>query len=196
LRLDTDHNKNILCPDGASLFEKAKVPASVERSGTCDGCSKLSKTPHRSTLNETIKYFKNIPHICPKLKPQKVAAPSFDELTTFMATIPAIKPGIGQGQLEDGNWWVKFQIDITHELAWQVVQELGCIVNYISINERLPTVFYPVSPAPYLNGGPTEFLSWVIESKEETFLPSDLKEWLEGRLPNPVDDLEQWSMED
>lgn len=86
-------------------------------------------------------------------------APSFEELTDFMATIPAINSGIGQGVIEDGNWWIKFQIDIHHELAWQVVQELGCIVNYISIEERLPTVFYPVSPAPYLNGGPKEFLS-------------------------------------
>lgn len=125
-----------------------------------------------------------------------MAAPLFDELTSFMATIPAIKPGIGQGLLEDGNWWVKFQIDITHELAWQVVQELGCIVNYISISERLPTVFYPVSPAPYMNGGPSAFLSWVIESKEVSFLPVDLKEWLEGRLPNPVDSLEEWNMDE
>ncbi len=125
-----------------------------------------------------------------------MTAPSFEDLTVFMATIPAIKPVIGEGVFEDGNWWVKFKIDITHELAWQVVQELGCIVNYISVEERLPTVFYPVSPAPYINGGPEEFLSWVIESKDKTFLPTDLKTWLEGRLPSPVDDLEEWRMED
>ena len=76
-----------------------------------------------------------------------------------------------------------------------MVQELGCVVNYISIEERLPTVFYPVSPAPYMNGGPREFLSWVIESKDKDFTPSTLAEWLEGRLPDPVDDLKQWETE-
>jgi len=67
------------------------------------------------------------------------------------------------------------------------------VVNYLSSNERLPTNFYPVSPAPYLNGGPSEFLSWVIESKDKDFKPVTLMKWLEGRLPQPVDDLEQWN---
>ena len=67
-----------------------------------------------------------------------------------MSKIPGIKPGFGKGYLTDGLWWMKFQIDITHPLAWHVVQELGHVVNYISLEERLPTVFYPVSPPPYL----------------------------------------------
>ena len=29
------------------------------------------------------------------------------------------------------------------------------------LNERLPTVFMPVSPPPYANGPAREFLSWV-----------------------------------
>ena len=77
-----------------------------------------------------------------------------------------------------------------------MVQELGCVVNYISLNERLPTIFYPVSPAPYLNGRPKDFLSWVIETKDKEFSPETLMEWLLGRLPNPVDDLEQWHLDD
>ncbi|MCB1607181.1 MAG: hypothetical protein KDI71_09430, partial [Xanthomonadales bacterium] len=63
-------------------------------------------------------------------------------------------------------------------------------------SERLPTVFMPVSPAPYLNGGPDEFLSWVIESQDPNFAPSSAAEWLEGRLPSPVEDLSQWATED
>lgn len=102
---------------------------------------------------------------------------------------------ISFGSDDDGFWWIKFQLDITNELAWNVVQELGCVVNYLSINERLPTVFYPVSPAPYMNGGPEDFLSWVIETKDKEFKPGTLMKWLDGRLPNPVDDLEQWEME-
>ena len=115
------------------------------------------------------------------------------ELTDFLERIPAIQKPISSGTFDNGIWWTKFSIDINNELAWNVVQELGHIVNYISLDEPLPTIFYPVSPPPYMNGGPTDFLSWVIETKDKDFKPETMKEWLEGRLPNPVDDLEQWN---
>ena len=121
---------------------------------------------------------------------------AFKSLIDYLEKVPAINSPIATGTDEEGFWWIKFQIDIENKYAWSVVQELGCVVNYISINERLPTVFYPVSPAPYLNGGPTDFLSWVIETKDKGFKPGTLKKWLEGRLPNPVDDLEQWDLDE
>ena len=121
--------------------------------------------------------------------------PENRELVKFLEKIPAISENIADGFHEKGFWWVKFQIDIENKYAWSVIQELGCIVNYISVTERLPTVFYPVSPAPYLNGGPREFLSWVIENKDANFTSDNLKDWLIGRLPNPVDDLEQWNID-
>ncbi|MBR0954458.1 hypothetical protein [Bradyrhizobium canariense] len=114
-------------------------------------------------------------------------------LVTFLQRVPGISGIIGKGRFDHGLWWVKFGIDIDHPLAWNVVQELGCVLNYLSVNEQLPTVFMPVSPAPYLNGGPRQFLSWVIESKSTDFSASDAARWLEGRLPRPVDDLSQWS---
>ncbi|MFT6960584.1 MAG: hypothetical protein ACJAWV_000284 [Flammeovirgaceae bacterium] len=82
-----------------------------------------------------------------------------------------------------------------NELAWSVIQEFGHVVNYLSLDERLPTIFYPASPPPYLNGGPNNFLSWVIETKDKEFKPETLMEWLEGRLPRLVNDLEQWNVE-
>jgi hypothetical protein len=88
---------------------------------------------------------------------------------------------------------VKFEIDIGHPLAWNVVQELGHILNYASLRERLPTVFKPVSPPPYLNGGPREYLSWIIEAHDPDFRPGTCADWIEGRLPRPVDDLEKWT---
>jgi hypothetical protein len=106
--------------------------------------------------------------------------------------VPGIKAPVAFGQNDEGFWWMKFQIDLHHPLAWHVVQELGHVINYLSINELLPTIFYPVSPPPYLNGGPDNFLSWVIEIKDKDFSPKLLAEWLEGRLPRPVDDLAQW----
>jgi hypothetical protein len=121
----------------------------------------------------------------------------FDKLLAYLRRVPALDAAaIGSGKLDDGNWWVKFRLDLSHPLAWHVVQEFGCVLNYLSIDERLPTVFMPVSPAPYLNGGPQDFLSWVIESRDPAFKPGTAAEWLEGRLPRPVEDLAQWASDD
>jgi len=121
---------------------------------------------------------------------------TFKTLIEYLEKIPAIQQPIEKGIEENGFWWVKFGIYIDNKLAWQVVQELACVVNYISVSERLPAIFYPVSPAPYLNGDPREFLSWVIETKDESFRPGTLMKWLEGRLPRPVDDLSQWEIDE
>jgi hypothetical protein len=119
----------------------------------------------------------------------------FTRLERFLRRVPAIEGSIGTGA-ENGRWWVKFSIEIDHPLAWRVVQELGHVLNYVSVNERLPTVFMPVSPPVYLNGGPRDYLSWVIESRAPDFAPDTCAEWLEGRLPQPVDDVEAWKLDD
>jgi hypothetical protein len=119
----------------------------------------------------------------------------FKPLRGFLSKVPSITGTIGCGVSAKGEWWAKFTIDITHPLAWNVVQELGFVLNYLSLDERLPTVFKPVSPPPYLNGGPQDFLSWVIECASSDFTPATCTEWLEGRLPSPVDDLSQWQEE-
>jgi len=118
----------------------------------------------------------------------------FVSLVEYLTKVPAIDKSIGFGG-EGEFWWVKFQIDINHSLAWQVVQELGHVCNYLSMDERLPTVFFPVSAPPYLNGGPKNFLMWVIECRSPTFKPEDLQVWLQGRLPRPVDDLTLWEID-
>jgi hypothetical protein len=126
---------------------------------------------------------------------------SIQSLVDFIATIPAIKltdtpsRGIGAGA-DEHIWWVKFGIDIDHPLAWHVVQELGHVLNLVSLDERLPTVFKPVSPPPYMNGGPDDFLSWVIECPIAEMAPAEVRKWLEGRLPRPIDDLSAWADEE
>ena len=85
---------------------------------------------------------------------------AFTTLENYLLRIPAVQGPIGKGTGDEGLWWVKFSIDIDDPLAWNVVQELGHILNYLSLNERLPTLFIPVSPPPYMNGGPRDFLSW------------------------------------
>jgi hypothetical protein len=113
-------------------------------------------------------------------------------LADFLARVPAMSGNIGFGYFHDGGWWVKFTIDTNHRFAWHVIQELGYIVNYLSLDERVPTVFMPVSPPPYLNGGPDGALSWVIECHDRKIRPSTFKKWVEGQLPRPVDDELSW----
>jgi hypothetical protein len=120
----------------------------------------------------------------------------FTVLEEFLSRVPSIAGPFGKGSDASGTWWLKFSIDIDHELAWRVVQELGHVLNYVSLDERLPTVFKPVSPPPYMNGGPREYLSWVIECDDPQFSPSRCAEWLGGRLPRPVDDLNIWKDEE
>jgi hypothetical protein len=120
----------------------------------------------------------------------------FDPLEAYLASVPGIFPRFRHGQEPEGRWWLKFAIGIGHPLAWHVVQELGHVLNYLSTTERLPTTFKPVSPPPYLNGGPRTFLSWVIEGADPRLTPSTVSDWLEGRLPQPVSDLEQWARDD
>ena len=121
---------------------------------------------------------------------------AFQTLIDYLASVPSVKGKIGSGVFDEGGWWVKFGIDIDHPLAWHAVQELSHVLNYMSLNERLPTSFHPVSPPPYMNGGPRDFLSWVIECKDKEFRPGTCMKWLEGRLPRPVSDLSQWKTEE
>lgn len=126
--------------------------------------------------------------------------PDFAPLLEYLARVPAVETnetpwgGFGSGRGEE-RWWVKFSLDIDHPLAWNVVQELGHVLNSLSVEEPLPTIFKPVSPPPYMNGGPRDFLSWVIESPA-AMTPATVAQWLEGRLPRPVDDPERWAEED
>ena len=120
---------------------------------------------------------------------------AFQTLEAYLGEVPAIVGPFGHGVESDGKWWLKFSIDIDNPLAWHVVQEFGHVVNYLSVSERLPTSFMPVSPPPYMNGGPRDFLSWVIECSDASFKPGTLAKWLEGRLPRPVSDLSQWNVD-
>src|SRR5688572_11040062 len=87
----------------------------------------------------------------------KVIATGLLKLVEFLGKVPAVEV-LSSGSTPDAYWWIKLNIEIHHALAWNVVQELGFVLNYISIEEKLPTVFMPVSPPPYLNGGPDEYL--------------------------------------
>ena len=115
----------------------------------------------------------------------------FKSLLNIIEKVPGVNKPISYGY-QNNLWWVKFSINIEHCLAWIVIQEFGHLLNYMSVNDRLPVRFYPVSPPPYINGGPKDFLSWVIDSEDESFTPDLLKQWLEARLPDPIEKEEAW----
>ncbi|HEX5323533.1 MAG TPA: hypothetical protein VFW40_07085 [Capsulimonadaceae bacterium] len=119
------------------------------------------------------------------------SAEDLAKLAEYVRRIPAVK-WLSHSAPTEPDWWVKFSIDLSSPIAWHVVQELGHVLNYLSPDERLPTVFYPVSPPPYLNGGPEEFLSWVIEPKIASVDAGVIADYLEGRLPDPVNVIGNW----
>jgi hypothetical protein len=124
------------------------------------------------------------------IKPEVIST-GLPRLVTYLNRVPAVTV-VSSDTTPDAFWWVKLDINMDHRLAWNVVQELGFVLNYISLQEKLPTVFMPVSPPPYLNGGPRENLSWVIESKFNYIDPAWIAEVLEDRLPQPVEDETKW----
>ncbi len=122
---------------------------------------------------------------------------NFDRLYAFFCQVPSVQKEFIDSYGSDGQhaWWFKFQINVEHALAWQTVQELGHVLNYISKNERLPTQFLPVSPPPYMNGDAKKFLCWVIQCNHADFSPDVVCDWLEARLPQPVDDESKWQIQ-
>lgn len=117
------------------------------------------------------------------------------KLVKFVRRIPGITFVAHSDEFEP-NWWIKFSLGISHPLAWRVVQELGFVLNYISVEDRLPVIFMPVSPPPYLNGGPKEFLAWVIECDYPFVNAEEIAKVMEQRLPNPIEDSSKWQLDD
>jgi len=79
-----------------------------------------------------------------------------ENIKHVLAKIPCVQ-FIANSKTGEPFWWLKFHIDIHSKIAWTVVQELGYILNYLTLNEKLPTFFYLASPPLYLNGGLKNF---------------------------------------
>jgi hypothetical protein len=124
------------------------------------------------------------------LKPETMAA-GLAKLRTLLSRIPGVRV-LSVSRDTEPYWWLKLTINQDSRIAWHVIQELGFVLNDISLGERLPTIFMPVSPPPYLNGGPRDFLGWVIEAQLPYIHPGEIADILMGRLPQPVEDETQW----
>jgi hypothetical protein len=93
------------------------------------------------------------------------------------------------GRFENGNWWVKFRVDIGDDLAWDIVQLFAFVVNGAALNDPFPTQFFPSAPPPENGGGPRELLSWVIESTKPDFSPDEMRDALCFYIPTDRNDL-------
>ena len=114
-----------------------------------------------------------------------------DALADLIRQLPGVHPSVGRSTPEDAFWYVKFSLDRTHPLAWHVLQRLGFVFNYISLEFRYSTVFMPVSPPPYLNGGP-EFLNWAVEAKVPFYDPRHVTRALRAELPEHLGRAKAW----
>ena len=168
---------------GAGL--KLEIPTKLRKS--------LEKEAKDAKISLNAHIIKKLEGITPAIEyiDRSVIEKNIEYLVSYLNKIPSIDV-ISHEVSPDAYWWVKLDINLSHEFAWHTVQELGFVLNYISLQEPMPTIFKPVSPPPYLNGGPHEYLSWVIESTYNYIDPKWVADTLEGRLPQPVDDLSQW----
>jgi hypothetical protein len=66
----------------------------------------------------------------------------------------------------------------------------------LSVGEKLPTTFYLVSPPPYINGEPEEFLSWIIEPVIPYVDSNSIYAYSDGRLPENYDKEESWLLDE
>ena len=65
------------------------------------------------------------------IKPE-IMQKGLSSLVDFLNRVPGLDV-ISSNNTHDHNWWIKFNVDIRHPLAWSVVQELGFVMNYISL---------------------------------------------------------------
>ncbi len=113
----------------------------------------------------------------------------FGTLIAYLQRVPGIAGPISSGRLDDGNWWVKFRI-----APARLERRSGVGVRaQLPLHQRTTADgLHAGVRGPYLNGGPRDYLSWVIESKDPKFKPGTCMKWLDERLPRPVEDTSAW----
>lgn len=117
----------------------------------------------------------------------------FTQLVRLLEALPAIMDGIDCG-ISDHGWWLQFDLHHSHQLSWHVVQELAHALNPIEPENKKPTRFFPVSPAPYEAGGPDDCMAWKIECTNN-LTPNQCAQLLTNSLPQPIDDPDAWVAE-
>jgi hypothetical protein len=130
-------------------------------------------------------------HPLPVDGPRKEIVHDFSSLVRYVKAIPCVQEAEGYNEMAD-LWNFHLKLDITHEIAWHVVQYFAYVLNGLSLSVNLPTRFFPITPPVDLNGGPYDFLGWMIQCSDPQFSPDRCRDWLASRLPTPVGDITAW----
>lgn len=113
------------------------------------------------------------------------------KLKKLLERIPCVQGSVVGNN--EGGWYIKMSLDLDAKIVWNVIQELSFVLNNLSMTEKLSVVFKPVSPPPYLHGGPDLFLSWVIEPVSRDVDPELIADALVQYLPKPINEEQAWT---
>lgn len=116
----------------------------------------------------------------------------FAPMQALLERIPGVAYLGSGGSVPDG-WWVSLDIDVEHPLAWQVVQQLSHVLNFLAREEDWPTILTPIAPTTI--GGPKTSLSWAIDVGPD-YPPAECARQLQAVLPDPVEDENEWHKRD
>jgi hypothetical protein len=109
----------------------------------------------------------------------------------YIELLPGVE-WVSSKQEDNGFWWVKFHLDITHPTAWHIIQSLGYVFNSLSLNDPLPVVFFPNSSPPDMNGGPNDCLYWVLEPRNNNVKSEEILKALRTNLLFDVEKTDEW----
>ncbi len=109
----------------------------------------------------------------------------------FISKFPSVE-WVSSKQHDDGFWWVKFHLNMENPVSIVIVQALAHILNAKSLNDPLPTRFFPTSSPPYMNGGPKVHLHWVIEPFTHDVTVSDIFAAIDSTLLFDIESEVEW----
>ena len=89
-----------------------------------------------------VRKLENITPPAESIDPKPLHA-NLPRLVAYLERMPGVSV-LSSEVTRDAYWWVKLTLDLAHPLAWRVVQELGFVLNDLSLQEKLPTVFKDV----------------------------------------------------
>lgn len=120
--------------------------------------------------------------------PQGEIAAGCDRLRSVIMALPGTTDWRWSG-VHHRHWWVQFKMDLKVEPAANIVRALAAFLNTDALQSwgYKPFVFTPEFGA---DSSPT--LAWQIETLVSMVNPSEVAEYLEGRLPPEYHKVRSW----
>ncbi|MEM8706317.1 MAG: hypothetical protein AAGE98_07665 [Actinomycetota bacterium] len=112
---------------------------------------------------------------------------AFTTLVDYVGRLPAVRGRVSTSAdaISTTGWWVSFRLDVDDPLAWRSIQEVGHALNGV-VGDGVDVWFGPTSTGPW-QGGPRDFLDWVICSPDGATRPGTVAKRLADAIPEPFD---------